>query len=62
MTRAKAPTPEQIKAAREKAGLTQKDAADLIGYTRRAWQQWEAGDRGMRRALFELFVERIKQS
>jgi len=58
MKKSKAPQPEEIRAARDKAGLTQEDAAALIGYTRRAWQDWEAGARGMRRALFELFLER----
>lgn len=52
--------PEQIRAAREKAGLTQHEAAALIGYTYRAWQSWEAGERGMRRALYEMFLERAK--
>jgi DNA-binding transcriptional regulator YiaG len=55
MKRPKAPSPEEIKAARQKAGLTQSDAAALIGYTTRAWQDWEAGKRGMRRVLFSLF-------
>lgn len=49
---------EEIKAARERAGLTQRDAAAKIGYTMRAWQDWEAGKRGMRRALLELFLQR----
>jgi DNA-binding transcriptional regulator YiaG len=61
MKKPKAPNPDQIKAAREKSGLTQTDAAALIGYTKRAWQDWEAGKRGMRRLLFDLFVERSAQ-
>lgn len=51
-------TPEQVRAARHKASLSQEAAAALIGYTRRAWQDWEGGQRGMRLALFELFVQR----
>lgn len=52
-------TPEQIRAARLKSGLTQQEAAALIGYTYRAWQSWEAGERGMRRALFEQFLSKL---
>ena len=62
MKKSKAPQPEQIRAAREQAGLTQEQAAALIGYTMRAWQEWEAGNRGMRKALFELFIQRTKGS
>lgn len=58
MKKSRAPRPEEIRAVREKSGLTQEEAAALIGYTRRAWQEWEAGTRGMRRALFDLFVQR----
>lgn len=50
------PSPEDIKAAREAiAGLTQTAAADLVHSTCRAWQQWEAGDRRMHPAMWELF-------
>jgi DNA-binding transcriptional regulator YiaG len=51
---------EDIRAARLKAKLTQSDAAALIGYTVRAWEDWEAGKRNMRLVLFEMFIERIK--
>ncbi len=46
---------EKIKAAREKAGLTTEQAAELVGVTRRAWQLWEAGDRKMQKGMWELF-------
>ncbi|GLK78068.1 hypothetical protein GCM10008171_33220 [Methylopila jiangsuensis] len=54
------PTPEQIKAAREAVGLTQKQAADLVQASSRAWQNWEAPvgspeGRAMRPALWEMF-------
>lgn len=49
------PTPEQIRAAREAAGLTQTEAATLIHSTMRAWQEWEAGNRRMHPGLWELF-------
>lgn len=56
--------PEEVRAAREKTGLTQKQAAALLGYHRRAWQNWEStGDsRRMRRALFDLFKLKAVQS
>jgi putative transcriptional regulator len=49
------PTPEEILHARETAGLTQTQAAELIYKGLRTWQQWERGDRDMDPALFELF-------
>lgn len=49
------PAPEAIKAARETAGLTQTAAAKLLHSTCRVWQQWEAGDRRMHPAFWELF-------
>ena len=48
------PTPQEIKAWRESAGLTQAQAAALIGYTARAWENWEQGIRPMRPVLFNL--------
>lgn len=49
------PTPEQIKAARKLAGLTQTKAGALIYVSLRAWQSWEGGQRTMSAGLFELF-------
>lgn len=49
------PAPEQVKSARISAGLTQTAAAALVYSTCRAWQQWEAGDRRMHPAFWELF-------
>lgn len=52
------PTPAEIRAAREKAGLTKPAAAELIYGSLRAWEDWEAeGDtnRRMHPGLFELF-------
>jgi transcriptional regulator with XRE-family HTH domain len=47
--------PAEIRAAREAAGLTQTAAGELLHTTCRAWQQWEAGDRRMHPAMWELF-------
>lgn len=49
------PNPAQIKAERESAGLTQTQAGALIYKELRAWQRYEAGDRVMDYALWELF-------
>ena len=48
-------TPDQIKAAREAAGLSTAQAAELVGVTQRAWQLWESGDRAMKKPMWTLF-------
>jgi DNA-binding transcriptional regulator YiaG len=50
------PAPEDVLAARQAAGLTQTQAAALVHTGLRTWQQWEAGDRGMHPAFWELFI------
>lgn len=55
---ARNPTPEEVRAAREAAGLSQTAAAALIFCTLNGWQQWEYGTRRMHPAFWELF--RIK--
>lgn len=58
------PKPEEIRAAREKANLTQAAAAELIHSTVRSWENWESqGDerRNMHPALFELFLAKTGQ-
>lgn len=67
MTRTEAsnPTPAEIRAAREKAGLTKPQAADIIHGSLRAWEDWETeGDnnRRMHPGLFELFQIKTGQS
>lgn len=57
------PAPDEVRAAREAAGLTQKQAAALVYASLRNWQQWEQGEgassaRRMHPGLWELF--RIK--
>ena len=62
------PRPEEVKSAREGIqdvkgiGITaaQDWCADQVHTKRRVWQQWEAGDRGMHPAFWELF--RIKSA
>lgn len=61
---ARNPSPDEIRAAREAAGLTQAQAAALVYANLRAWQRWEADEqttetaRRMHPGLWELF--RIK--
>ena len=52
---ARNPTPEEILAARDAAGLTQTSAAVLIYSALRTWQDWESGKARMHPAFFELF-------
>ena len=54
------PRPEEVRAAREAAHLTQTEAGLLVHSELRTWQQWEAGDRRMHPAIWELF--RIKSA
>lgn len=53
---ARNPTPDEVRAAREAAGLSQTAAAELIHCTLRGWQEWEAGNRRMHPAFWELFL------
>jgi putative transcriptional regulator len=50
------PTPKLIKSARLAMGYTHKEAAALVHVSLRAWQLWEAGDRKMPPAAWELCV------
>lgn len=54
------PTPAEIRALRESLGLSQTAAAALIHCTLRAWQEWEAGNRRMHPAMWELLRIKIK--
>ncbi len=55
------PTPSEIRAAREAAGLTQTQAGELVHAPLRAWQRWEAGDSAMHHAFWELFTLKLKR-
>lgn len=65
MSADKSPLPAEVRAAREKAGLTQTEAAALVHGTLRAWQGWEAPTgqpdaRKMHPGLWELFQLKTK--
>lgn len=55
------PTREDVAKAREASRLTQKQAAELVYRTERAWQMWEAGDRAMPADTYELFLIKTGQ-
>ena len=50
------PTPEQIRQARHAAGHTQAQAGELVHVDGRAWRRWEAGERGINAAAWELYL------
>lgn len=54
------PSPNDIKSARKAAKLTQKEAAQLMHVTERAWQYWESGGREMPHATWELFSLKVR--
>lgn len=62
MATKKPPSAKEIRAAREAAGLTQAQAAELVYATPRTWQNWESeGDeaRQMHPGLFDLFNRKL---
>ncbi|HEX5077697.1 MAG TPA: helix-turn-helix domain-containing protein [Geminicoccaceae bacterium] len=58
---ARNPSPAEIRQARDTAQLTQTQAAEKIGGTLRAWQDYEGGQRRMHPGLFELFLIKTGQ-
>ena len=57
----KHPSPVEIRALRTGAGLSQREAAELVHSTWSAWQRWESGKRRMHPALWELAQIKIKR-
>lgn len=53
------PKPDEIRAAREAAGLSRRDAAALVYATVRGWEKWELGERSMHPAFWELFRHKL---
>jgi DNA-binding transcriptional regulator YiaG len=56
---ARHPSPDEIRAVRTHAGLTQAAAASRIYATERAWQAWEQAERPMHPGLWELFCAKV---
>ncbi len=52
---ARNPSPDEIRQAREAAGLTQTEAAARIFCALNTWQQWESGARKMHPAFWQLW-------
>jgi hypothetical protein len=50
------PTAAEVRAARERVGLTAKAAGETIFKSLRAWQGWELGERTMSQSDFCLFL------
>ena len=55
------PAPEQIRAARLAAGLSQAEAGELILASKRSWENWEQGRVKMSPGLFDYFLIKTKQ-
>lgn len=51
----RSPTTDAILARRKEAKLTQKQSADLVCSTSRAWQMWESGERPMHPGTWKLY-------
>ncbi len=56
---ARNPDPAEVRSARLAAGLTQGAAGELIHCAARSWQDWEAGERRMHPAFWELFLSKV---
>ena len=56
------PTPDMLRKARARAGLTQLQAAELVHRKMRTWQDWEAGITPIPLGLWELFLLRTQNS
>ena len=54
------PAPQDVRATRKAAGLTQAQAAAYVHSTARRWREWEAGDYTMSPGLFELYLLRTQ--
>lgn len=59
MTAPDSPAPDDIRMARQCAGMTQERAAAIVYATRRAWQEWEGGRRAMHPALWEYWQIKV---
>lgn len=49
------PTPADVRAARESAGLSQSQAAALALVSTRAWIKWESGENAVSLPAWTLF-------
>ncbi|KUN03945.1 hypothetical protein AQI95_21130 [Streptomyces yokosukanensis] len=54
------PMPEERRAIREAADLSQQELADAIGVTRQAVSHWEAGIRTPRGIFLDRYIDAIR--
>ncbi len=55
------PTPEEIREARTKAGLSRKAAAELVHQSVRSWEKNEIGERVMQPVVWDLFQYKLAE-
>ena len=56
------PDPTEVLGRRINANITQQEAADMLYTSKRAYQQWEYGDRAMLPAVWALFLIRTEKA
>ncbi len=56
------PDPAAVLAARQAMRHTQRQAADVLGLSYRAWMQWEAGERPMPADRYQLYLLLTEQT
>ena len=49
-----APKPDELREFRRVHGMSTQEAGELVHVTAKAWERWEAGERPMHPAFFEL--------
>lgn len=57
-----APAGDEIRQARESAGISRAEAARMVHVTERLWRYWEAGTYRMPLAAWELFQLKVAQA
>jgi len=53
--------PDELRAIRERAGITQEQLALAVGVSRSALQRWEAGQRSPRRLHLATYAQALKR-
>ena len=56
----RSPTEHEIRTLRERLGLTQTEAAKVMGTTKNVWQAWEYGKRVMPAIKWDYFKLKTK--
>jgi len=54
------PRPHEVIAARAARGLTQAASAQIVHCSLNSWQKWEAGERRMHPAMWELYLRKTR--